>query len=225
MISFFIKYRNPILITTVVIFLASIGIMGAGIIADEYGANAVLAKVGNEKVKYKSFVTAYELVRQKYIDEGKEISEEQDKQLKQEIIQSLILEEALSQAAKELGIGTSKAEVAFFIKNSPMFAPNGEFSKNAYIYVVRNQFHVNPAEFESNFMKQLSVQKLKRIMAFSSMPTSFEKNILTQGASKLKEEEKQALENYMLELKANAFGAAFSDVLNNKYRTNLNMQF
>ena len=38
MISFFIKYRNPILITTVVIFLASIGILGAGIVADQYSA-------------------------------------------------------------------------------------------------------------------------------------------------------------------------------------------
>ena len=223
MISFFIKYRNPILIATVVIFLASIGILGAGVVADQYGANAVLAKVGNTKVKYKDFVTNYNLARQKYIDEGKELSEDQDKQLKQEIVQNLILIEALNQAASSFGIGTSKTEVAFFIKNSPMFAPNGEFNKNAYIYVVRNQFHQNPAEFENNLMKQLNVQKLKRIMAFSSMPTSFEKAVLTKG-SVLKDEEKQALESYMFELKTNAFGTMFSDALNSKYKTNLNMQ-
>ena len=125
MISFFIKYRNPILITTVVIFLASIGILGAGVVADQYGANAVLAKVGDVKVKYKTFLTAYEMARQQYIDEGKELTDEQDKQLKQEIVQSLIMQEALSQAAEDIGLGTSKAEVAYIINNNPAFAPNG----------------------------------------------------------------------------------------------------
>lgn len=225
MISFFIKYRNPILITTVVIFLASIGFLGAGIVADQYGANAVLATVGESKVKYKDFANAYDMARQKYIDEGKEITEEQDKQLKQEVLQSLVLEEALSQEAQTLGIGTSKMEVAYYIKNSPIFAPTGEFNKNAYVYVVRNQFHVNPAEFENKLAKQLSVQKLRHILLFASLPTSYEKNILTQGAPKtLKEEEKQALESYLTELKAGSFGSAFSEALNNTYKTSIDMQ-
>ncbi len=224
MISFFIKYRNPILITTVVIFLASIGILGAGVVADQYGANAVLAKVGDTKIKYRTFATVYDMQRQQYINEGKELTEEQDKQLKQEIVQSLIMQEALSQAAEDLDIGTSKTEVAYIIKNNPAFAPNGEFNKNAYIYVVRNQFHVNPAEFEDNLKKQISVQKFKRVLALSALPTSYEKEILTKG-SELKEEEKQALESYLLELKANSFAAAFSDALNAKHKSTVNMQF
>ena len=224
MISFFIKYRNPILITTVVIFLASIGILGAGAVADEYGTNAVLAKVGNTKIQYKTFATAYDMARQQYINEGKELTEEQDKQLKQEIVQSLVLQEALSQAADEMGIGTSKTEVAYFIKNMPIFAPDGEFNKNAYIYVVRNQFHVNPAEFEHNLMKQLSVQKFKRVLAASALPTSLEKTILTQGST-LKDQEKQALESYLLELKANSFAAAYSDALNAAHKSTVNIQF
>ncbi len=223
MISFFIKYRNPILITTVIIFLASIGILGAGVMADQYGVNAVLAKVGDTKVKYKDFVNAYDMVRQQYINEGKEITEEQDKQLKQEIVQSLIMQEALSQAAGDSGIGTSKTEVAYIIKNMPAFAPNGEFNKNAYIYVVRNQYHVNPAEFETNLMKQINVQKFKRVLALSALPTSIEKAILTKGST-LKEEEKQALESYLLELKANSFAMAYSDALNAKYKTTMDMQ-
>ena len=223
MISFFIKYRNPILITTVVIFLASIGFLGAGIVADQYGANAVLAKVGNAKVKYKTFVTFYNLARQQYINEGKELTEEQDKQLKQEIVQSLIMQEALSQAAEDIGIGISKTEVAYIIKNNPAFAPNGEFNKNAYIYVVRNQYHVNPAEFEDNLKKQISVQKFQNILAMSALPTSFEKSILTKDAV-LKDEEKQALENYVLQVKANSFASAFSDALNAKHKTTMSMQ-
>ena len=223
MISFFVKYRNPILITTVVIFLASIGILGAGMVADEYGANAVLAKVGNAKVKYKNFVTLYNMARQQYINEGKELTEEQDKQLKQEIVQSLIMQEALSQAAEDLDIGTSKTEVAYIIKNDPAFAPNGEFNKNAYIYVVRNQYHVNPAEFESNLVKKISVQKFKRVLASSALPTSFEKAILTKG-SELKDEEKQALESYLFQLKASSFSQAFSDALNAKHKSTMSME-
>ena len=223
MISFFIKYRNPILITTVVIFLASIGILGAGIVADQYGANAVLAKVGNTKIKYRTFLTNYDMARQQYINEGKELTEEQDKQLKQEIVQSLIMQEALSQAAEDIDIGTSKAEVAYIIKSNPAFAPNGEFNKNAYIYVVRNQYHVNPAEFEDNLRKQISVQKFKRVLALSALPTSFEKAILTKGSA-LKDEEKQALESYMMQLKANSFAMAFSDALNAKHKSSIDMQ-
>ena len=168
MISLLIKYRNPILFTTVLIFLLSIGILGAGVVAEQYGANAVVAKVGDAKIKYKSVLNSYNIIRQKYIDEGKEISEDEDKKIKQEILQSLISEEALSQAAQELGIGSSKMEVASAIKSAPMFAPNGEFNKNAYIYVVRNQFHVNPSEFESNMNKQFTVQKLRRVLGACS---------------------------------------------------------
>lgn len=225
MISFFIKYRNPILIATVAIFLISIGVLGVGVVSEQYGANAVVAKVGNAKIKYTTVLNAYNILRQRYIDEGKEISEEQDKQLKQEILQSLISEEALNQAAKDLGIGTSKMEVAYAIKTAPMFAPNGEFNKNAYVYVVRNQFHVNPSEFESNLGKQFTAQKLKRVMGFCSVPTSFEKEILTKGASKeFKEEDKQALEKYLFEIKASSFANAFSDALNVKHRSTINME-
>ena len=223
MISFFIKYRNPILITTVVIFLASIGILGAGVVADQYSANAVLAKVGNAKVQYRAFATNYEMARQQYINQGKDLTEEEDKQLRQEIVQSLIMQEALSQAAADFGIGTSKAEVAYMIKNMPIFAPNGEFNKNAYIYVVRNQFHVNPAEFEDDIMKQTSIQKFRRVLAVCALPTSFEREILTKGAT-LKDEEKKALEKYLLEIKSGSFANAFSDALNAKYKTTMNKQ-
>lgn len=225
MISFFIKYRNPILIATVLIFLVSIGVVGAGVVADRYGANATVATVGNNKIKYSTVINAYNILRQKYIDEGKEISEEQDKQLKQEILQSLISEEALSQAAAELGIGTSKMEVSYAIRTTPLFAPNGEFNKNAYVYVVRNQFHVNPAEFEENLNKQLNVRKLRRALGACSLPTSYEKAILTKNMPKeLKAEDKDALENYLFEVKAASFGAAYSDDLNAKHRTSLNME-
>ena len=224
MISFFIKYRNPILITTVLIFLLSIGILGAGAVADQYGANAVVAKVGKTKIKYTTVMNAYNIVRQKYIDEGKEITEEEDKKLKQEILQGLISEEALNQAAQDLGIGSSKAEVAYAIKTAPIFAPNGEFNKNAYIYVVRNQFHVNPAEFEDNLNKRLKVQKLRRVLGFCSVPTTVEKDILTKLIPNVAEESKQALENYFFEMKAVSFGAAFSDALNAKHRSTVNME-
>ncbi len=223
MISFFIKYRNPILITTVLIFLISIGVLSAGMVADQYGANAVLAKVGNAKIKYKSFATTYDMARQQYINEGKEITEEEDKQLKQQIIQGLIMQEALSQAAKDLDIGTSKTEVAYLIKSNPAFSPNGEFNKNAYIYTVRNQFHVNPAEFESNLMKQISVQKFQNVLRMVALPTSFEKTILTQGTT-LKDEEKKALEDYLIQLKSASFISAFSDALNAKYKSTIDMQ-
>ena len=223
MISFFIKYRNPILITTVVIFLASIGILGAGVMADQYGTNAVLAKVGNVKVKYKTFATVYDIARRQFVNEGKELTEEQDKRLKQEIVQSLIMQEALNQAAENMGLGTSKTEIAYMIKNNPAFAPNGEFNKNAYIYVVRNQYHVNPAEFEKNLMKQISAQKFQNILALSALPTSFEKAILTKDAA-LKDEDKQALEGYLVRLKAGSFFSAFNDALNTKYKTTMIMQ-
>ena len=224
MISLLIKYRNPILFTTVLIFLLSIGVVGAGIVADQYGANAVIAKVGDAKIKYTTVLNSYNMIRQRYIDEGKEISEEEDKKIKQEILQGLISEEALNQAAKELGIGSSKMEVAYAIKTSPMFAPNGEFNKNAYVYVVRNQFHVNPSEFENTLAKRSKVQKIRSILGFCSIPTSMEKDVLTKLVPDIKDENKQILENYFFDMKAASFGAAFSDALNTKYRSTVNME-
>ena len=51
MFDFFNKYKNPILIITVLFFLGSLGFVGAGVFIEEYGPNAALAKVGNQKIK------------------------------------------------------------------------------------------------------------------------------------------------------------------------------
>ena len=89
--------------------------------------------------------------------------------------------------------------------------------------MVRNQFHVNPGEFEEDLGKKILNQKLRRVMSFCSLPTSVEKKILTAGAG-LTDENKEALEKYLFEIKAASFAAAFGDALNIKHRSSINME-
>ena len=56
MISILNKYKNPILIITILFFVGSLGFVGAGVFMEEYGPNAAIAKVDGESIKYKDFL-------------------------------------------------------------------------------------------------------------------------------------------------------------------------
>ena len=135
MISFFVKYKNIFLILTVAMFIGSLGFVGAGVFMEEYGPNSAIAKVGEVKIKYRDYMNAVNLVERQARNSNEEYTEETSKKIQKEVLQSLINQESLSQAATQFGLGISDAEIGYTIKNSELFGKNGLFTKKAYVWI------------------------------------------------------------------------------------------
>ena len=191
MISFLIKYRKPVLILTVLFFLGSLGFVGVGVVMEEYGPNAPIVKVDGTNIAYKSFLTALKLKEREVREQGKDISEEEQNTMKQEILQQLISNEALNQVATKANLGVSDSEIGYIITNSPSFNNGEGFNKEAYIWTVRNVLGMNPSEYENDLKKQLKAEKYKNVLLLASLMTPQEKQLLSTGIEKLSDEQKQ----------------------------------
>lgn len=153
MISLLRKYRRALIISIVVVFVASIGFMGISGVRTMSMGDAV-AKVGKNKISYKDYSMAYDKAIQSYHEMGVEVNEEIINMIRQRVLQGLINNEILYISALEYGIGVSNAEIGYDIQNSAMFNDkDGKFDKRAYEWAVNNVFRMNVQEFENNIKK------------------------------------------------------------------------
>jgi hypothetical protein len=207
MTSFMIKYKNLFLALTILFFLGSLGLVGAGVFMEEYGPNAPVATVGKGIIKIKDFDRAYKTAEQTLRQSGQEITEDAPFKLRQEVLQALINEESLSQAAQAYGLGVSDMEIGHNIRQS--FSENGLFNKDAYIWVVRNNLGLNPADYEALFKKQKMAEKFQSILILAAAAAPQEAQFFMEGAA-----QEEAARLALLELKAQALMNSFTDAFN-----------
>lgn len=233
MISILNKYKNPILIITILFFVGSLGFVGAGVFMEEYGPNAAIAKVDGESIKYKDFLRNVDLLSQEARNQ-EDFDENAEKDLRQQVLQSMISQLSLAQAAQQFGIGVSDLEIGYAIKSAPVFNVGGGFNKDAYIWVVRNQFHMNPAEYEAQLKREKLASKFQNALILAAKVTPQEEKILKEESDKALAKEKKgkktskkdeesanaALSLAAIQLKAQDLLAAYSDKINadNKIR-------
>ena len=220
MVSFMVKYKNILLITTIVFFLGSLGFVGAGVLREEYGPNAPAAMVGGHKIKLKDVESAYRLAERRMRESGQEQDEAAAKKLRQEVLQALVTEEILSQAAKTYGLGVSDMEIAYAIRRS--FSPEGgPFNKQAYTWVVRNQFGMNPAQYEETLRKQQLAAKFQNALVLSAKVTAQEAAFLLPPS-----DAKSADANMiaLMQIKAQSLADAFIQQFNAQNKVEVKQQ-
>lgn len=218
MVSFMIKHKNLLLLLTVLFFVGSLGFVGAGVFIEEYGPNAAIAKVGDTKIKYKDYLQAVNLVDREARNSEK-YTEESINQIKQEVLQQMINEESLSQAANAFGIGTSDMEIGYTIQNSPLFNKGGLFNKKAYVWIVRNTFNMNPAQYEENLKKQKLAAKFQNLIILSAKVPQQELEMLYKAEGKNAKEiekNKDAFALAAVQLKAQSLMNKYTDGFNAK---------
>lgn len=186
MISFLNKFKKVILVAIVVCFLGSLGYVGAGAIKEEYGPNAPVAKVGKENIKYKDYDRMVrDLSKTLQNEEGEEEDFSKQEQLKQLVLSSLIFKSALKQEALSAGLGVSNMEVAYYIQNSPLFNVSGSFSKNTYLWILRNNMGMTAAEYEQKLKDTKLAESYQEILTFvaktSPQEEEFLKKVLFKG--------------------------------------------
>ena len=152
MISFLIKHKKSILVITLAFFIGSIVYIGL----DAYKRSnngLVAAMVGSEPISYRDLYRAREQQATLYRNKGIDVDEQMIKVLDQQILSALISEEILNQAALKAGLRVADYEIAYDIKTSPMFAPNGTFDKDMYERLLKYQVQMTPGEFEEQLRR------------------------------------------------------------------------
>jgi len=96
--------------------------------------------------------------------------------IKDQVLESLIVQEILYKKAKELGFVASDQEVVEVIKSDPSFQENGVFSNSKYKESL-SRLGLEPVEYEEYIRKLLSIQKLLALVGNGAYLTPKEEDI------------------------------------------------
>ena len=224
MYSFMIKYKNIFLIATIGLFVGSLGFVGAGVFVEEYGPNAAIAYVGKAKIKVRDFESSYRLAErnQREQQRGLEQEEETDEQgnakkLRQEVLQAMIAQESMVQSAQKYGLGVSDLEIGYDIRKQ--FSEGGLFNKQAYTYVVRNQFGMTPVQYEEHMRMQKLAQKFQNLLILSAKITPQEAAMMIP-----KDMSGQEADDMLTRIKAQSLADAFTRQFNEQERVEVKHQ-
>ena len=163
MISFFIKHKKSILIITLAFFLGSIVYIGLDAYSrSNYSSTA--ATVGGQKISYRDLQRVTEQQANRFRSQGIDVNEDFLKMIEQQVLSSMVSEEILNQAAREAGLAVSDYEVAYDIKTSPWFSPEGKFDKAQYEYVLKSSAGVTPAQFEEQLRRDKLANRYRQTL-------------------------------------------------------------
>ncbi len=227
MISILNKYKNPILIITILFFVGSLGFVGAGVFMEEYGPNAAIAEVDGEPIKYKDYIKNVELLSRE-ASNSEDYTEEDEKTIRQEVLQNMISQVSLAQAAEKAGLGVSDMEIGYTIQSSPAFNNGLGFNKQVYVWTVRNTFGLNPAEYEAQLKREKLSSKYQNMLILAAKVTPQEEQILktetdkelakTKKNTKNSKEEEQKVQDALtlatIQVKAQDLLKSYSDEVN-----------
>ncbi len=211
MISFLIKWKKWILYTVVACFLGSIAYVGVGAIREEYTPNAPVAKVGKESIKYSDYQRALKTANEALTSQE---TEEEDnllrKQVQQIVLQSLISENALKQAALSMGFDVSDMEIAYYIQNNPAFNTTGSFNKDTYLWIIRNRLGMNAAEYEQGVKNVKLAQDFQQAISLTAKVSPQEAEFMKTVVYKGEEETGEKLLNDKINSLLNSFSQDFN---------------
>jgi|GEM_PF-2800602 hypothetical protein len=211
MISFLIKWKKWILYTVVACFLGSIAYVGVGAIREEYTPNAAVAKVGKETIKYRDYQRALKNANETFSSQE---TEEEDnllrKQVQQIVLQSLIYENTLKQAAISMGFDVSNMEIAYYIQNNPAFNTTGSFNKDTYLWIIRNRLGMNAAEYEKGLKDAKLAQDFKQTISLVAKVSPKEEEFMKTVVYKGEEGSEGKLFNDKINSLLNSFSQDFN---------------
>lgn len=163
MISFLIKHKKSILIITLAFFLGSIIYIGL----DAYSRtnfSLTAAQVGSQKISYRDLYRLSDQRAAQLRNQGVDVNEDLLKLIQQQVLSSLVSEEILNQAAQKAGMFVSDYEIAYDIKTSPWFSPEGTFDKATYEYVLKSSAGVTPAKFEEQLRRDKLANRFRQTL-------------------------------------------------------------
>ncbi len=130
-------------------------------------AVASAAEVNGKPITVRAFNTAFDNVLNNMRAQGSPIPESLARQIgyPKQVLEMLVQQELVEQAAEARGITASDEELREAIRKNPSFQKEGAFSSQLYKEVVRDYIGQTVPEFERNLRRQIGAQKLEALIA------------------------------------------------------------
>lgn len=201
------------------IIILSFVFWGVGTMDKGKGANYI-AQVGHYKISVPEYWRSYDNMEHYYQDIYKDkFTDDMRKQLKERVLDSMVVNKILLIAAKQNGITVSDEELNEAIRSEPAFQRAGYFDVNVY----RNRLRlsrISPEEYEASKRQELLVQKIRRMIELAAnIPTEALQKV--SGDQKSAETLREAITNQAKEEAVRAYVEAFQKKIKIKINRDL----
>jgi len=220
MIPLMIKHKKSILIITLLFFLGSIAYLGLGAYS-RTSNTLVAAMVGSEPITYRMLNRVTDDRITALRNQGMDIDDDMTKLMRQQFLYALISQEILNQAAANAGISVSDYEIAYSIKTSAAFAPEGKFDKATYENAVKYNFGMTPSEYEDQLRRDRKARQFSFVLTslYKLTPQEIKDSYqLQHGNLKDFEENKADFAAQLIDTKMSTAQLAFMDAFNQKVK-------
>jgi peptidyl-prolyl cis-trans isomerase D len=135
------------------------------------GERDLIAKVGNVHITISEFNRICQpALDQLYSSLNQSPTTDEIKRLKVNVLNNLVDDTILHQAAQKLGVNVSDEEFMASIQGQPYFQVNGKFDRERY-YKVLDAMRMTPPQFEAAQRQQLLTQKIRGVLLDSVLLT------------------------------------------------------
>jgi parvulin-like peptidyl-prolyl isomerase len=187
---------------------------------DKGKSSSFVAEVGSYKISGQEYWRSYDNMVRFYQDLYKDkFTDEMRKQLKERVLDSMVVNRVLLIAARENGITVSDEELNDAIRNDPAFQRDGYFDINVY----RNRLNlsrISPEEFETSKRQELLADKTRRMIELAATVPADELQKVP-GDEKTAEALRQAMTNQAKEEALKAYVDAFQKKIKIKINRDL----
>lgn len=161
-----------------------------------------VVQVNGTKISYSSFLDSVNMRIRNWYDQNPEgeLSDDQRREIKSEVLNSLVQEQLLLQEAKKYGIHVSQSEVINTIRSLPQFQREGKFDPRLYFYILQNYFRTEPAVYESQIKRVITNQKMRDFI-ISSVKVTDQEVKDEYERRKVKEKEEDFKKDFLQEKK------------------------
>lgn len=196
MISFLRKYRKPLFVAIIAVFLIGIFVGLGGYLFTSRDTSQAVAQVGVVKIPYARFIQRVNQYVEALREQKQEVTDGTVKEVKQAMLRDMIVDEILLMKAEEMGVGVSDAELSRDIRNTPAFQRAGAFDQEVYFQAVRTVFKDTPAAYETFRRRTLMTTKLKQVFfnAAKLTPAEVQAGYAAENKGSMKDFEKNRSE-------------------------------
>ncbi|HOX45571.1 MAG TPA: SurA N-terminal domain-containing protein [Myxococcota bacterium] len=159
------------------VFVFSFGAGSAGFRSGGCSGMPVAAMVNGEPITEDTFLFAFRTDLRNTLANRKErgLKREEKLAMRQRVIESLIEQTLLIQAAREVGLRVSDEERNADIRKSPMFLDdNKRFDFSKYKLIIQRYFETSPTVFEEMWRQQMLAQRMSGVIQEAARVTDEE---------------------------------------------------
>ncbi len=140
------------------------------------GAQPVVASVNGQEIKEREFERTYQRFRanlRQQLGDAYRADLFDEARLREDVLQSMVRDRLISQAAERMGLRISDAQVRIAIAGIPAFQTNGQFDRAAYDRVLRQQ-GFSEQEFQEQVRLSLLMEQFTSAIMDSELVTQYE---------------------------------------------------